>query len=137
MSLLKTILPSLSRSAADSAAPVTSERSTPTLKPAFEIKQTAEAFGVVVQLPGVAKDGLELTLEDGLVRIVGRRATSVPAGWTPLYRETAPADAAYELVLTHDNAFDADKVAAELRDGVLRLSLPKAEALKPRKIAVN
>jgi|JI6StandDraft_1071083.scaffolds.fasta_scaffold281657_1 HSP20 family molecular chaperone IbpA len=137
MSLFNTILPSLSRSAADTVAPVTSERSTPTLKPAFEIKQTAEAFGVVVQLPGVAKDGLELTLEDGLVRIVGRRATSVPAGWTALYRESAPADAAYELVLTHDNAFDADKVAAELRDGVLRLSLPKAEALKPRKIAVN
>jgi HSP20 family molecular chaperone IbpA len=107
----------------------------PTVKPVFEIKETAEAFGVVVQLPGVAKDGLELTLEDGLVRILGRRATTVPAGWTPLYRETT--DAACELLLSHDNAFDADKVVAELRDGVLRLSLPKAEALKPRKIAVN
>jgi HSP20 family molecular chaperone IbpA len=61
----------------------------------------------------------------------------VPAGWTTLHRESAAPDAVYELVLTHDNAFDADKVAAELRDGVLRLSLPKIEALKPRKIAVN
>jgi len=67
----------------------------PTVKPVFENrKETAEAFGVVVQLPGVAKDGLELTLEDGLVRILGRRTTTVPAGWTPLYRETT--DAAYE-----------------------------------------
>ena len=36
----------------------------------------------------------------------------------------------------HDNTFDAEKVHAELRDGVLRVTLPKAEALKPRKIAV-
>jgi len=40
-------------------------------------------------------------------------------------------------VLTHDNAVDTDKIAAELRDGVLRVSLPKVEAVKPRKIAVN
>ena len=49
-------------------------------------------------------------------------------------RETPPAD--YSLTLAHDNTFDADKVHAELRDGVLRVTLPKAEALKPRKIAV-
>jgi HSP20 family molecular chaperone IbpA len=67
--------------------------------------------------------------------LVGRRSTAVPTGWTTLHRETA--DSAYELLLAHDHAFTADKVVAELRDGVLRLSLPKTEALKPRKIAVN
>ena len=102
---------------------------------AYEIKETDEAFGVTVYLPGVTKDGLELTAEDGLFRITGRRAWQAPAGWTALYRESD--DAGYELVLTHDNVIDADKVAAELRDGVLRVSLPKHEALKPRKIAVN
>jgi HSP20 family molecular chaperone IbpA len=52
-----------------------------------------------------------------------------------LHRESA--DAPYELVLAHENAIDVDKIAAEIRDGVLRVSLPKHEALKPRKIAVN
>jgi len=106
-----------------------------TVKPVFEIKETAEAYGVTVQLPGVVKDGLELTVEDGLVRVLGRRSWQPPAAWTSLYRETA--DAAYELVLMHDNVINADQVAAELRDGVLRLSLPKTEALKPRKITVS
>ncbi len=134
MNLLNSILPVLGRRSAAPAAVATDETA-PTVKPVFEISETADAYGVVVQLPGVAKDGLELTVEDGLVRIVGRRAWQRPEGLTSVYRETV--DAAYELGLTHDNALDADKAVAELRDGVLRLSLPKVEALKPRKITVT
>ena len=52
-----------------------------------------------------------------------------------LHRESV--DATYELVLTHDNAINSEAIAAELRDGVLSVTLPKAEAIKPRKIAVN
>lgn len=133
MSLLQSLIPSLNRTPVPADQAVADLGST--VKPVFEIKETAEAYAVTVQLPGVAKDGLEITAEDGQIRIVGRRAWQRPAGWTALYRETA--DAAYELVLTHDNAIDADKIAAELRDGVLRVSLAKHEAVKPRKIAVS
>lgn len=106
-----------------------------TLKPVYELKETDEAWGLTVQLPGVAKDGLELSAEDGVLSIRGRRAWQKPEGWTPLYRETV--DASYALSLEHDNSVDMDKIHAELKDGVLRVSLPKAEAVKPRKIAVN
>ncbi len=135
MSLLNALIPSLNR------LPVRRERSSsqsdlgPTVKPLYEIKETNDAFGVTVYLPGVQKDGLELTADAGELRIVGRRQWKQPETWTALYRESA--DAAFELVLTHDNAIDADKIAAELRDGVLRVSLPKAEAVKPRKITVS
>ena len=104
-------------------------------KPHYEIKETDAAFTVAVHLPGVAKDGLELTAEDGRFRVVGRRAWKQPEGWTALHRESV--EAPFELVLTHDHAIDAGKVSAELRDGVLRATLPKAEAAKPRRIAVN
>jgi HSP20 family protein len=132
MSLLNTLIPSLSRTPARTSR----QRDLgATVKPAFEIKETDEAYGVTVYLPGVAKDAVEITAEAGEVRIAGRRAWKQPEGWTALYREST--DAPYELVLDHDNAIDSDQIAAELRDGVLRVSLPKAEALKPRKIAVS
>jgi HSP20 family protein len=133
MSLFNTIVPPLTRPLArreNGGADLG-----PTVKPFYEIKETDEAWGLAVYLPGVAKDGLEITAEESQLRIVGRRAWKQPEGWTALYREST--DAPYELVLAHDNAIDPEKIHAELTDGVLRASLPKAEAIKPRKIAVS
>jgi HSP20 family molecular chaperone IbpA len=107
----------------------------PAVKPLYEIKETADAYGLVVQLPGVAKDGLSITSEEGLLTVRGERGWKHPAGWTSLYREST--DLPFELSLQHDNAIDVDKIHAELRDGVLRVALPKTEARKPRKIAVS
>jgi HSP20 family protein len=133
MSLINSLNPTRSRT--ESAAADRTPGPEPTLRPHFEIKETPEAYGATVHLPGVDRDGLDLTVEEGQLRVIGRRAWKQPAGWTVLYRESAGVP--FELVLTHDNVLDADKIAAELRDGVLRVSLPKHEALKPRKIAVN
>jgi len=135
MSLLNSLFPSTTRTPATASDHASAPTAAPAIRPAHDIKDTADAFAVTVYLPGVAKDGVDITAEEGQVRIVGRRAWIQPEGWTPLYRETR--QAAFELVLTHDNAIDAEKVAAELRDGVLHVTLPKAEALKPRKIAIN
>ncbi len=134
MSLLNTLVPSFARTAAtqDENRPADLAQ---TVKPAYEVKETADAWGVTVHLPGVAKDGLEITAEEGQVRVIGRRTWKQPDGWTMLHRESTSVP--FELVLGHDNAIDAEKIVAELRDGVLRLSLPKHEAVKPRKIAVS
>lgn len=136
MSLLNSLIPALQRQ------PVVRRESAsrrddlgPVVKPRFDVDETSDAFALVVDLPGVAKDGLELTAEEGIFRIVGRRAWVRPEAWTKLYRETP--EATFVLELTHDNAVDLDKIHAELKDGVLRVSLPKTEAIKPRKIAVT
>jgi HSP20 family molecular chaperone IbpA len=104
------------------------------VKPVYGVNEAKEAFELTVYLPGVAKDGVEITAENDQLRIVGRRAWKQPEGWTALYRESPSVP--FELVLDHDNAVQLEKIRAELVDGVLRLSLPKAEAIKPRKIAV-
>ncbi len=134
MSLFNTLIPQLTRTPA-SDANGTDHPLGATAKPAYEIKEAADALAVTVFLPGVAKDGLELTADDGEFRVVGRRAWQQPVGWTSVHRESSLAP--FELVLTHDNFIATDKIAAELKDGVLRVSLPKHEAVKPRKITVN
>jgi HSP20 family protein len=133
MSLFNSIVPSLTRPLARRENG--GANFGPTVKPHYEVKETDEAWGLAVYLPGVAKDGLEITAEESQLRVVGRRAWKQPEGWTALYREST--DAPFELVLAHDNAIDPEKIHAELTDGVLRASLPKAEAIKPRKIAVS
>jgi len=105
------------------------------IKPAFNVREDEHGYDVTVQLPGVAKDGLEITTQGDELTIVGRRAWNPPAEWTVLYRETPRAD--FELTLTHEGDVDSDKSTAELKDGILRLTLPKAEAAKPRKISIN
>jgi HSP20 family molecular chaperone IbpA len=137
MSILNQIVPRLSRSLGRAGQETPASRAEPdfTLKPAYEITETAEAWGLTAHLPGVTKEGLELTAEEGRITLRGHRAWQKPEAWTAVYRESV--DAPYELVLEHDNSVDAEKIHAELRDGVLRVSLPKAEAVKPRKIAVN
>lgn len=133
MTLLKTLIPTIRRS-----VPVNREASKiegPVQKPIYDITESTEAYELTVSLPGVSKDGLEVTSDTSEIRVVGRRSWKRPEGWTSLHRESV--DATYELVLTHDNALDNDKISAQLRDGVLIVTLPKAEEIKPRKITVG
>lgn len=135
MSLISSLIPAFATTPASRPAPSgASAGPEPTVAPRHAITETPEAYGLAVELPGVAKDGLELSVDHQQVRVLGRRAWRKPEGWHALHRESR--DATFELVLDHGRAIDADKVHAELRDGVLRVSLPKAEALKPRKISV-
>lgn len=106
-----------------------------TVKPVYTLTESPEAWGLTAHLPGVTKEGLELTAEEGQITVRGRRGWQKPEAWIALHRESL--DAPYELALEHDNTVDADRIQAELKDGVLRVTLPKAEAVKPRKIAVN
>jgi HSP20 family molecular chaperone IbpA len=132
MSLLTSIVPGFSRSVAQNGD---AKPASPAVKPLYEIKETNEAYGLTVQLPGVAKDGLTITSEEGVLTIRGERGWKRPTGWTSLYREST--DLPFELALQYDNAVNVDNIQAELRDGVLQVALPKSEARKPRKIAVS
>lgn len=133
MSFINHLIPTFGGNGAAESANPTVEAAT--IRPRYEVGETADAYGLTVYLPGVTKENLEITSEADELRIVGRRSWKQPEGWTSLYRESG--EEAFELTLTHANAVNFDSVRAELRDGVLRLSLPKAESIKPRKITVS
>jgi len=85
-------------------------------------------------MPGVSKEGLEITLEGNEITLVGHRNHETPPG-TSLFRERRPAD--YKRVFELDPAIDTSKVSARIEQGILTLTLPKSEEVKPRKISVE
>lgn len=104
------------------------------LQPPVNVVETKDGYVLEAEMPGVSKEGLEILLEDNELTIVGHRSFA-PEGVTPLYRESVDRDFRRSFVL--DPAIDTAKISARIERGVLTLTLPKAEKLKPRKISVE
>lgn len=102
--------------------------------PDVNIYEAKDGYVLEAEMPGVSKDGLEITLEGHEITITGRPTDEVVAG-EALFRERHHAD--YRRVFELDPAIDTTRIAARMNQGVLHLSLPKSEAVKPRKIAVS
>jgi len=107
----------------------------PFTAPEVNIYELDDGYVLEAEMPGVTKEGLEVTLEGNTLAFTGRREHEAEPG-TVLYRESRPA-ADYRRVFELDPAIDTEKIGAEMRQGVLTLMLPKAERVKPRKIAVG
>ena len=100
----------------------------------MNIYETDDGYVLQAEMPGVAKQGLEITLEGNTLTFVGRRNEDSVTG-NVLYRESRGAD--YRRVFELDPAIDTAKISAEMRQGVLTLTLPKAERVKPRRIEIK
>jgi len=104
--------------------------------PPVNIFETDDHYVVEADLPGVTKEGLEITVEDNELTIVGRRGDVQEApNAEVLYQETRPGD--FRRVFELDPTIDTSKIGAKMQQGVLTLTLPKAEKIKPRKISVT
>jgi HSP20 family protein len=104
------------------------------LTPLANILESKDGYVLEAEMPGVNKDGLEITVEDGELTIVGRRTVGEVRG-RELHRESRAFDFRRSFEL--DPSIDTTKISAKIDQGVLTLHLPKAEAVRPRKIAVN
>ena len=104
------------------------------VSPEVNIFETNDGYVLEAEMPGVSKEGLEITLEGNEMTLVGRRKDDVAPG-EPLFRERALAD--YRRVFELDPAIDTAKIAAKIDQGLLTLTLPKSERVKPRRIAVD
>jgi HSP20 family protein len=106
----------------------------PVIMPACDIYENDDEILVVADVPGVTADSLDINLEKGELTLEARRETSGQAG-TFLGVEYRDCD--FRRRFAVPGGIDADKINAELREGVLHLHLPKSEVLKPRQIPVQ
>jgi len=104
------------------------------LTPAVNIYENKDGYVVEAEMPGVRKEDLEVTLDGHELLVVGRRTYLAPSDEL-FYRESEDADFRWSSEL--DPAIDTNKLVAKIDQGLLTLTLPKAEAVKPRRIAVN
>ena len=104
------------------------------LSPEVNIFENPEGYMLEGEMPGVTKGGLEITLEGNTLTIVGHR-NEADFATDPVYRESR--DGSFRRVFELDPAIDTSKINAKMEQGVLKLHLPKAEKVKPRKIQVT
>jgi HSP20 family molecular chaperone IbpA len=103
------------------------------LAPPVDIYETADGLVVMADLPGVAKEALDVRVENGVLTLHGRATHASPGD--PIYREFEIVNFYRQFEL--GDKVDQAKIAAELKHGVLTLHLPKAEEAKPRRVEVK
>jgi HSP20 family protein len=103
--------------------------------PTADIFETEDVLTVVLEMPGVDRDNIDVNVENGVLMIEGRIDFSKYEGLQPVYSEynIGPFRRSFRI----SSRIDQDKIKAEMRDGVITLTLPKAEEAKPRRIEVR
>lgn len=107
----------------------------PALLPPVDVIEDASGITLLADLPGVSKDKLNLQLAADSLVIEGDVDIAVPEGMESRHAEIRMPR--YRRAFTLSRELDAEKASAELRNGVLKLRIPKAEHAQPRKIEVK
>jgi HSP20 family protein len=102
--------------------------------PPASVIEAGDGYTLEIEMPGVNKDGLDISIENNELTITGRRSFPVVEG-TLIHRESRPEN--FRRTFELDPSIDADKINAKIDQGLVRLNLPKAEHVKPRKITVS
>jgi HSP20 family molecular chaperone IbpA len=103
--------------------------------PVTDIFETDQALTLILEMPGVRKESVDVQVENDVLTISGRIDFSNYEGLQPVYTEYNVGDYARSFQIS--SKLDQAKIKAQLKDGVMTLLLPKAEKAKPRKIAVS
>ena len=103
--------------------------------PVSDIFETDHALNVVLEMPGVAKENVDIDIDNDVLKISGRIDIAKYEGLQPVYTEYNIGN--YSRSFQLSNKVDQDGIKAELKDGVMTLVLPKSEKAKSRRISVN
>lgn len=104
------------------------------IAPSASVLEATDGYTLEIEMPGVTKDALDISFENNELTIVGRRSFPKAEG-TRIHREIRPAN--FRRTFELDPSIDGNKISAKIEQGLVKLTLPKAEHVKPRKIAVS
>ncbi len=110
-------------------------RQEPALQPPVDVVEDASGITLYADLPGVARDALQLRVEGDRLAIEADIGVALRPGSTPSHTEVALPR--YRRAFTLSKELDAERVSAELSQGVLRVRIPKAAQAQPRRIQVQ
>jgi len=103
--------------------------------PVADIYDAEHDLTIILEMPGVEKSNVDILVEDGVLSVEGRLDLTKYQGLQPLYTEYNIGHYARSFRLS--SKIDQNKIAAEMKDGVLSLKLPKVEEAKPRSIKIQ
>ncbi len=102
--------------------------------PSASVLEEGDGYVLQVEMPGVNKEGLEISIENNELTIIGRRSLPMVEG-TLIHHESRREN--YRRTFELDPSINSDKISAKVDHGVVTLTLPKAEHVRPRKISVS
>lgn len=120
---------------AEVTTPAEQTRTGAVFTPAVDIFETDKEITLLADMPGVKADSLNIDLNENVLSLDGDVQSPQGGDEMDVFREYRTGK--YYRQFTLSQAIDQSKIEAAIKDGVLRLSLPKVEAAKPRKIAVK
>ena len=104
--------------------------------PAVDVRENDDALVFTAELAGIAKDDVEITVDDGILTLKGERRFN-ENDEEKNYRRIERAYGAFSRSFTLPSAVDAEHVEASFQDGLLTVTVPKAEVAKARKITIS
>jgi HSP20 family molecular chaperone IbpA len=110
-------------------------RNEPVVTPATDIVETSNEFVMLLDMPGADPDTLDVNLDEHVLSISARCASAAPEGYSMIYGEYRNGN--YERQFAVSDAIESEGIGAELKDGVLRISLPKSTPSPAKKISVK
>ena len=102
-------------------------------RPATDVIESETGVNLVLDLPGVSQDQMDLIVEQDTLTVTGHRDFDIEG--TAVYRESRTGE--YRRVFSIGQDMDAEHITADLKDGVLRVHIPKAAKARPRRIDIT
>ena len=103
--------------------------------PAADIFETEDALTLLLEMPGVSKDNVDVQIENDVLRVEGKIDYTAYKDIEPVYTEYNIGH--YARAFTLSNKIDRDAISARVEEGVLTLTLPKAKEAMPRRITIR